>query len=164
MNEEEIELLCLRASVTQDTIKTPVLMLFYLQVITIEKIQQLVYFSSSFTDKQGPNLLSMCVLNKDLWHKVTHNRLYSLMLNAFIGQSTSLGRSTSMAMSCSVWGCHWVAETCGWKQPKTGRDPKQDHIHHRCVCEFVCSHLIHSISSKTAELIVPQGLVLSWKV
>lgn len=66
MNEEEVELLCLRASVTQDTIKTPVLMLFYLQVITIEKIQQLVYFSSSFTDKQGPNLLSMCVLNKDL--------------------------------------------------------------------------------------------------
>lgn len=38
-NEEEIELLCMRASVTQYTGKTSVLMLSYLQVITIEKIQ-----------------------------------------------------------------------------------------------------------------------------
>ncbi len=39
MNEEEIEILCMRASLTQYTSKISVLMLSYLQVITIEKIQ-----------------------------------------------------------------------------------------------------------------------------
>lgn len=78
MNEEEIELLCLRASVTQYTSKT-VLTLSYLQVIMIEK-KKYSNFHHHLLINRG-RICCLCVLNKDLWRRVTHNRLYSLMLN-----------------------------------------------------------------------------------
>lgn len=121
----------------------------------------MIGLSSSFNDKQEPGLLSVCIepwllisvfkneksIVLFIWSVSFISRLTLSVLNGFIGWSSSLGSCTSMAMSCNLGGCQWAAETCVWEQLKNGRDPKQDHIYHRCVCESINFHLIHSISS-----------------